>query len=72
LKHFPANSNEDNRLRSSSDFDERLLREYYSVPFRMGIVEGDTQRVPGRPNRAEKGVLGGTASLQTSLERVTA
>ncbi|MDQ5851542.1 MAG: glycoside hydrolase family 3 C-terminal domain-containing protein [Chloroflexota bacterium] len=40
LKHFLANSNEDDRLHSSSDFDERLLREYYSVPFRMGIVEG--------------------------------
>lgn len=40
LKHFLANSNEDTREQSSSDFDERLLREYYSVPFRMGIVEG--------------------------------
>jgi beta-glucosidase len=40
LKHFLANSNEDTRDKSSSDFDERLLREYYSVPFRMGIVEG--------------------------------
>jgi beta-glucosidase len=40
LKHFLANSNEDTREESSSDFDERLLREYYSVPFRMGIVEG--------------------------------
>jgi beta-glucosidase len=40
LKHFMANSNEDGRGSSSSDFDERLLREYYSVPFRMGIVEG--------------------------------
>jgi beta-glucosidase len=40
LKHFLANSNEDTRDRSSSDFDERLFREYYSVPFRMGIVDG--------------------------------
>ena len=40
LKHFLANSNENNRGGSSSDFDERLFREYYSVPFRMGIVEG--------------------------------
>jgi beta-glucosidase len=40
LKHFLANSNEDGRNSSSSDFDERLLREYYAVPFRMGIVEG--------------------------------
>ena len=41
LKHFLANSNEYGRDGSSSDFDERLLREYYSVfPFRMGIEIG--------------------------------
>jgi beta-glucosidase len=40
LKHFLANSNENGRGGSSSDFDDRLLREYYSVPFRMGIVNG--------------------------------
>jgi beta-glucosidase len=40
LKHFLANSNENGRGHTSSDFDERLFREYYSVPFRMGIVEG--------------------------------
>ncbi len=39
LKHFLANSNEDERVSSSSDFDERLFHEYYSVPFRMAIVE---------------------------------
>jgi beta-glucosidase len=40
LKHFLANSNENGRGGSSSNFDHRLLREYYSVPFRMGIVDG--------------------------------
>ncbi|HZL42996.1 MAG TPA: glycoside hydrolase family 3 C-terminal domain-containing protein [Verrucomicrobiae bacterium] len=40
LKHFLANSNEDGRDRSSSNFDERLFREYYSVAFRMGFEEG--------------------------------
>ncbi len=40
MKHFLANSNEDGRGGSSSNFDERLLREYYSVPFRMGVTEG--------------------------------
>jgi beta-glucosidase len=40
LKHFVANSNENGRDGSSSDFDERLFMEYYSVPFRMGWVEG--------------------------------
>ena len=40
LKHFLANSNERGRYGSSSDFDTRLFREYYSVPFRMGFVDG--------------------------------
>ena len=40
LKHFLANSNEHGRYGSSSDFDERLFREYYSVPFRMAFEAG--------------------------------
>jgi beta-glucosidase len=40
LKHFLANSNENGRGGSSSDFDERLFQEYYSVPFRMAIEDG--------------------------------
>jgi beta-glucosidase len=43
MKHFMANSNENSRDSSSSDFDERLLREYYSVPFRMGVEEGGSR-----------------------------
>src|SRR5215469_7307931 len=45
LKHFLANSNEDHRNASSSDFDERLFWEYYSVPFRMGFLEGGAKAV---------------------------
>jgi beta-glucosidase len=45
LKHFLANSNEDHRDRSSSDFDSRLFWEYYSVPFRMGFTEGGARGV---------------------------
>ncbi len=40
LKHFMANSNEDGRDGSSSNFDDRLMREYYSAPFRMAIEHG--------------------------------
>jgi beta-glucosidase len=43
MKHFLANSNENGRDGSSSDFDERLLREYYSVPFRMGMIGGGSR-----------------------------
>jgi beta-glucosidase len=40
LKHFFANSNEDNRYSSNSVFDQRLFHEYYSVPFRMTFMDG--------------------------------
>lgn len=43
MKHFLANSNENGRDGSSSDFDERLLREYYSASFRMGVIEGGSR-----------------------------
>jgi len=43
MKHFLANSNENGRGGSSSNFDERLLRECYSVPFRMGVMEGGSR-----------------------------
>jgi beta-glucosidase len=39
MKHFLANSNEDGRAGSSSNFDDRLFYEYYSVPFRMGMEQ---------------------------------
>ena len=45
LKHFLANSNEDHRNSSSSDFDERLFWEYYSAPFRMGFLDGGAHAV---------------------------
>lgn len=45
MKHFMANENEDTRSSSSSDFDERLFREYYSVPFRMGFEQGGSRAV---------------------------
>lgn len=43
MKHFLANENENGRTFTSSDFDERLFREYYSVPFRMGFEQGGSR-----------------------------
>ena len=43
MKHFLANSNENGRDSSSSNFDERLLREYYAYPFWRGVVEGGSR-----------------------------
>jgi beta-glucosidase len=45
MKHFLANENEDGRTHTSSDFGERLFREYYSVPFRMGFEQGGSRAV---------------------------
>ncbi len=43
MKHFLANSNENNRSYNSSDFDDRLFREYYSYAFYKGVAEGGSQ-----------------------------
>jgi beta-glucosidase len=43
MKHFLANSNENNRTYNSSDFDERLFREYYSYAFNKGVLDGGSQ-----------------------------
>jgi beta-glucosidase len=40
LKHFVANTNENGRGHTSSDFDERLFHEYYAAAFRAAIVDG--------------------------------
>lgn len=43
MKHFMANSNEDGRDSTSSNFDEQLFREYYGYTFYKGITEGGSQ-----------------------------
>lgn len=43
MKHFLANSNENGRNNTSSDFSERLWREYYSYPFYRGVTEGGSR-----------------------------
>ena len=43
MKHFLANSNENNRFINSSNFDDRLFREYYAYAFYKGIVEGGSR-----------------------------
>ncbi len=54
MKHFLANSNEDGRTSSSSDFDERNLREYYLVPFEMGIKGAGAQSYMASYNAVNK------------------
>jgi len=43
MKHFLANSNENEREINSSNFDERLFREYYGYAFYKGITEGGSR-----------------------------
>lgn len=43
LKHFVANTNEDGRGHTSSDFDERQFHEYYAAAFRAAFIEADAQ-----------------------------
>jgi beta-glucosidase len=45
LKHFLANSNENGRMSSNSQFDERLFWEYYSVPFRVTFQDAGANAV---------------------------
>lgn len=51
MKHFLANSNENNRSYNSSDFDDQLFREYYSYAFYKGVTEGGSQAFMTAYNR---------------------
>ncbi len=66
VKHFLANSNEDGRSGSSSNFDSRLLHEYYAVPFRMAIEQGHADALMTAYN-AYNGIPMATSPLLRSL-----
>jgi beta-glucosidase len=63
LKHFLANSNEDGRSGSSSNFDDRLFHEYYSVPFRMAIEDGHANAMMTSYNSWNKVPMGANPVL---------
>jgi beta-glucosidase len=63
LKHFLANSNEDGRDGSSSNFDDRLFYEYYSVPFRMAIEDGHANAMMTSYNSWNKVPMGANPIL---------
>jgi beta-glucosidase len=67
MKHFLANSNEDGRTYTSSDFDERLWREYYALPFQMGVVEGGSRAYMASYNK----VNGIPAMVHPMLKDIT-
>ena len=45
VKHFAANNQETQRMNSSSNVDERTLREIYLPAFEMAVKEGKTRSV---------------------------
>ena len=51
LKHFIANDTEFERHTSSSNVDERTLREVYLLPFEMGVKEGNSKSVMSAYNK---------------------
>ena len=65
LKHFLANSNEDGRAGSSSNFDDRLFYEYYSVPFRMAIEDGHANAMMTAYNSWNKVPMGANPVLHS-------
>jgi beta-glucosidase len=65
LKHFLANSNEDGRDGSSSNFDDRLFYEYYSVPFRMAIEDGHANAMMTSYNSWNKVPMGANPILHS-------
>ena len=62
LKHWLANNNETDRNKSSSDFDQRNLREYYGVPFEHAIRVSKAQGVMEAYNK-----INGEPSATTTL-----
>jgi beta-glucosidase len=67
MKHFMANSNEDGRDSTTSNFSERLFREYYGYPFYKGITEGGSQAFMASYNAWE----GIPMTVHPILENVT-
>jgi len=67
MKHFLANSNEDGRTYTSSNFNERLWREYYSLPFKMGVVDGGSRAFMAAYNK----VNGIPAMVHPMLKDIT-
>lgn len=57
IKHFAANSQENHRWLSSSNVDERTLRELYFVPFEMAVKDANVWVIMSCYNRLN-GIFG--------------
>ena len=69
MKHFLANSNEPERAYSSSNMDERQFEEYYSVPFRMGVIQGGARAYMASYNAVNGVPMMVSPILRRTIER---
>jgi len=67
MKHFLANSNENGRTYTSSNFNERLWREYYALPFKLGVTKGGSRAYMAAYNK----VNGIPAMVHPMLKAIT-
>ncbi len=69
VKHFLANNQEKRRMTSSSDVDERTLREIYMVPFEGAVKNGKPWTVMNSYNRINGTYVGESKQYLTDLLR---
>ena len=69
LKHYCANNQEDNRLKSDSRIHERALREIYLKGFRIAVKEGKASALMTSYNLVNGVYTNSSADLITSILR---
>ncbi len=69
LKHFACNNQEYKRFSSSSELDERTLREIYLRPFEIAVKEGKPSTVMSAYNKINGEYCSDSRTLLTSILR---
>ncbi|MBR5985350.1 MAG: glycoside hydrolase family 3 protein, partial [Clostridia bacterium] len=69
LKHFFANNQECRRMTSSSDMDERTMREIYLAPFETAVKQAKPWTVMNSYNRVNGEYVGETKKYLTDILR---
>ena len=69
IKHFAANNQEENRYYSSSDVDERTLREIYLRGFEIAVREGHAKSVMTSYNKVNGTYTANSHGLCTDILR---
>ena len=69
VKHFLANNQEKRRMTSSSDVDERTLREIYLTAFEGAVKEGEPWTVMNSYNRINGKYVGESKEYLTDILR---